>query len=639
MAIATSSKGATSMMQWEELDELWSIFDRTGSLLPDRRDPSGAGRTFNGALCRSVRLVPGGSKDVVFVVAWYFPNRYVNWDQRGLGVKDQKSRFWLGNQYNNWFSCVLDVARYGFENLQHLRHMTELFRDSLFSSTVPGSILDAASSQMSVIRSPTCFRQEDGKFFGFEGCRGSSTGSSCETGGCCPLNCTHVWNYEQSLSRLYPALERSMRDVDLGFQMGDDGRMPHRTVLPLYLPRWHGDDRTSLVYAADGHCGTILKTYREYRISGDEKFLDDHWSDLKRSIKCAIEAWDPDEDGIFDGAQWNTYDCFLYGHNSFVSGLYLASLRAMEEMARARADVELADRCRSIFERGSELLDRELWNGEYYVQVYDEEKHDKTQYGAGCHSDQLLGQWWAHQLGLGHILPREHVRKALESIHRYNLRQSMSGHVQQPRVYLKDEEGGLLICTWPRGGRPDNVTTYSDEVWTGIEYAVAGAMIYEGMLDEALEITSIARARHDGSLRNPWNEVECGDHYARAMSSWTLLESYSGFSWDAAAATIGFSPAGKEEVFRTFFITGNAWGRYEHRGEGGKSTYFLMVDYGELELRGIKLPSFDKEGAEISGVYLGEEKIDDVVVSERGTVIELGLRVTIKAGEVLRVVS
>ena len=352
MCIATSSEGTTARPQWDDLDELWSTFTGTGSLDPDGRGPSPTGTTYNGALCRSLQVEPGKTHEVLFILGWYFPNRHVNWDQRGLGVEDQKSRFWLGNHYDNWFSGLLDVIGYAWKNYRDLRQRTELFRDSLFSSTLPWPVIDAVSSQMSIIRSPTCFRQDDGKFFGFEGCRGSSTGCSCDSGGCCPLNCTHVWNYEQSLSRLYPELERTMREADLGIQMGDDGRIPHRTVLPLYLKRWYSDDRTASVYAADGHCGTILKTYREYRISGDEGFLKEYWPPLKRALNYAIESWDPDEDGVFDGPQWNTYDCHLYGHNSFVSGLYLASLRAMEEMAKIKGDDEVAVRCRSLYETG-----------------------------------------------------------------------------------------------------------------------------------------------------------------------------------------------------------------------------------------------------------------------------------------------
>ncbi|MBU7004371.1 MAG: hypothetical protein HXS50_02305 [Theionarchaea archaeon] len=635
MCLATASEGVTSMPQWEDLDELWSIFERSGQLLPNRTEPSARGRTHNGALCRSLIVEPGKTKEVLFLIGWYFPNRFVNWDQRGLGVADQKSKFWLGNRYNGWFSSVQDVVKYAFENLENLRRKTEAFREALYSSTIPAPLLDAVATQMSIIRSPTCFMQEDGKFFGFEGCRGSSTGCSCESGGCCPLNCTHVWNYEQSLSRLYPELERTMREVDLKFQMGEDGRIPHRTVLPLYLPRWHQDEGTSAVYAADGHCGTILKTYREYRISGDAEFLKGNWSNLKRALQYAIDTWDPDEDGIFDGPQWNTYDCHLYGHNSFVSGLYLASLRAMEELAAIEDEPDLAERCRNLFQKGSSSLDKELWNGDYYVQAYDRGAHGETQYGIGCHSDQLLGQWWAHQLDLGYILPRKHVKVALESIFRHNFRKEMEGHVQKPRTYLKVAEGGLLICTWPRGERPDPVTLYSDEVWTGIEYAVAGEMLFEGMLNEAIEIVRMARSRHDGRFRSPWNDVECGDHYARAMSSWVLLEAYSGFRWNAGEASLVFSPVSDAGEYRTFFITGEGWGTFGIKESVTGRVYTLGVNHGTLRIRRLGLPS--SVSGKTPRIYLGKQDVDLRDYYTEDGILQLDLEVKIEEGELLKV--
>jgi uncharacterized protein (DUF608 family) len=506
---------------------------------------------------------------------------------------------------------------------------------ALYSSTIPAPILDAVATQTSIIRSPTCFLQEDGKFLGFEGCRGSSTGCSCESGGCCPLNCTHVWNYEQSLSRLYPELERTMREVDLNFQMGDDGRIPHRTVLPLYLPRWHQDEGTSAVYAADGHCGTILKTYREYRISGDMEFLKGNWPNLKRALQYAIDTWDPDEDGIFDGPQWNTYDCHLYGHNSFVSGLYLACLRAMEELALIENETDLAERCRNLFKRGSASLNEELWNGEFYVQTYDRDAHRETQYGIGCHSDQLLGQWWAHQLGLGHILPGEHVKVALESIFRYNLRRDMKNHVQKPRIYLKKDEGGLLICTWPKGERPDPVTLYSDEVWTGIEYAVAGTMLFEGMVDEAIEIVRLARSRHDGRFRSPWNDVECGDHYARAMSSWVLLEAYTGFRWDGRASSLSFLPIVDASEFRTFFITGGSWGTFEQKDEKAGCMYRIHVNYGTLHISSLDLPL--SGSVKTPRVYLGGDVVNLTGFSTDEGILHLELEVKLDEGEILKV--
>ena len=638
MALAVLSDRVSARPQWDDLESIWGDFKTDGKLVPDQPGSSPAGKTWNGALCASLDMKPGESREVVFAIAWHFPNRYVNWDQRGLGVSDEKTKFWLGNMYGNWFSGVLDVIAYGQENLVRLREETEAFTKCFFGTTLPVPVLDAVSSQISTIRSPTCLWVEDERFHGFEGCCGSSTGSFCSTGGCCPLDCTHVWNYEQTLSRLFPELERKMREVDLEFNMGDDGRIPHRTPLPLYLPRWRDDDPTSHVYAADGHCGTILKTYREYRACGEKAFLDRCWPALKKSFEFAIHNWDADLDGVFDGPQWNTYDCHLYGHNSFVSGLYLASLRAMEEMSKIQGDMDLAKECRGLFEKGRSRMESELWNGEYYVQRYDAEKYKTMQYGTGCHSDQLLGQWWAHILDLGYILPTEHVRKALLSIYSYNFRDNLREHVQKPRAYLKREESGLLICTWPRGGRPGSVTLYSDEVWTGIEYAVAGLMFFEGMIDEGLAITETARKRHDGRLRNPWNEVECGDHYVRPMSSWTMMEALSGYVYDGGSGAIRFWPKCNKEDFRCFFTSAKGWGRYSQTLKGSTQVCELRIENGSLELGTIEMPQLLENPKRFS-VFLGGKKVSGVDISSDGDMIVTRGKFNICKERVLRVVA
>ncbi len=639
MTLAAITENASMLSHWDELDLFWKNFSSDGTFDESPSSPASApGRTWNGALAVPVgRIEPGEEKEAVFLISWYFPNRYVNWNQQSFGVKDTKSKFWLGNMYNNWFKSSLAVAEYVRDNLERLDSETHLYRDTFYNSTLPYWLLDCVTSQTSTIRSPTCFWTEEGHFYGFEGCCGASTGGN--VGGCCPLNCTHVWNYEQSISKLFPELERKMREVDLEVQLSPKGAIPHRTTLPLYLSRWSNPDPTSGVYAVDGHCGTHLKTYREYRQSGDRDFLDGLWPKVKLAMDYLIKAWDSDGDGVLDGPQWNTYDCFLYGHNSFTSGLYLAALRAAEEMAKVKNDRKAAARYRELFEKGKAKLDGELWNGEYYVQKYDAEKHKDHQYGTGCHSDQLLGQWWAHILDLGYILPKEHVRKVLESIYRYNWRESFVGHKQQPRVYLLDDEKGLLICSWPKGGRPEGTATlYSDEIWTGIEYPVAGAMIFEGMVAEAFKIVGSARKRHDGTLRSPWNEVECGDHYARPMSSWALLEAISSYRYNATEKSIAFGPRLNPGDFRAFFTSAEGWGSFSQKTEDGKFTASIELKYGRLELKVLELNS---DGKVVSLEVRSKDKL--VKVSWENKDGRLGITfsrtLVLSAGEDLEIVA
>jgi len=574
MALATLSESEAA--SWSDRKDFWRDFAETGEIKSSPSGPTAKGETVNGAVVTRFSLEPGEQLQVSFVIAWHFPNHYVNWDQQGFGVKDTKSQFWLGNMYNNWFANALELVEYVRREFNRLANETRRFRKTFYDSNLPYWFLDAVSSQVSTIRTLTCLWNEDGTFHGFEGCCGASTGH-CSDVGCCPMNCTHVWNYEQALSKVFPELERTMRVTDLKVQMLPNGEIPHRTVLPLYLNRWQNAP------AADGQCGSILKTYREFLQCGDKAFLDDLWPEVKRAMDYIFEKWDQDGDGVMDGPQWNTYDCNVYGHNSFIGTLYLAVLRACEEMAKIEGEGNFAFGYHERFEKGRQVIESELWNGEYYIQVYDAEKHKETQYGIGCLSDQLLGQWWAHSVGLGYILDSERIRKALESIFKYNFREDFAGFEQKPRIYADETDAGLLNCTWPKGGRPEGqAILYADEVWTGVEYQVAGHMLFEGMVDEAFRIIKAARDRYDGRQRNPWNEVECGDHYVRPMASWWMLEAAGGYRWDGLRQSLSFSPrAGKG--FRSFFITDSGWGTI--------SGSELSVAYGEVTLKEVVLPS------------------------------------------------
>jgi len=584
MALAVLSPEATYLAQWDDLGVFWADFSSDGQL-SNTADPtpSPAGHTWNGALAVPCSLEPGQSRTVTFVVAWHFPNRYVNWSQHGFGIENEKSKFWLGNQYNNWFRSALDVASYVQTHFERLTRETRLARDTFYDTTLPAPLIDAVTSQMSIIRTPTCFWSADGRFWGFEGCHGASTSHAEPVGGCCPLNCTHVWNYEMALARLFPALERTMREMEWEVQQHPSGYLPHRVTLPTYLPRpWEREIGGPAHPALDGLLGAILKTYREYRACGDATWLAPLWPSVKKALNYVWAVHDPDRRGVVEGEQPNTYDISIYGANTFIGTLYLAALRAAEAMANLCGESELASECQEVYQRGRATLEERLWNGEYYVQEVNLEEHPEQNWASGCHADQLLGQWWAFVLGLGHVLDAERVRTAALSIFRHNFREHFHGHRQQPRAFVTDDDQGLLVCTWPRGGRPAVPTLYSDEVWTGLEYEVAGLLLYEGQVEPALRILEAARGRYDGRKQSPWNDVECGDHYVRAMASWALLEAASGYRYDAGRAEIGFAPVIRPEDFRAPFVARDGWGTFAQRVSGDTQVETIALAYGTL---------------------------------------------------------
>jgi len=260
-------------------------------------------------------------------------------------------------------------------------------------------------------------------------------------------------------------------------------------------------------------------------------------------------------------------------------------LRAAEVMAGLCGDGDAAAACQEVYRRGRAALEERLWNGEYYVQEVDLEANPEQNWATGCHADQLLGQWWAHVLGLGHLLEAEHVRTAALSIFRHNFREDFHGHPQQPRAFVTDDDQGLLVCTWPHGGRPQVPTLYSDEVWTGLEYEVAGLLLYEGEMEPALRILEATRARYDGRKQNPWNDIECGDHYVRALASWALLEAASGFRYDAGAAEIGFAPVLTPEDYRAPFVARDGWGTFSQRVSEGAQVETITPVHGSLAVK------------------------------------------------------
>jgi non-lysosomal glucosylceramidase len=622
----------TTMPQWESLSQLWTAFGLSRGQLPDQGSSgaSPAGQTWNGALAAHFFLEPGASHTVTFVLAWHFPNRYVTWDQHHLGVLDRKSHFWLGNQYNNWFNSALAVVEYIRDHRDRLVEQTRRFRDRLFDTTLPWELVESVAGPISTIRTPTCLWNEDGRFHGFEGCHGASTTHGVLEG-CCPMNCTHVWNYEMALARLFPDLEQSMRRTDLVDQMSPWGSIPHRTVLPLYLARpWEvfiGGPRNP---AMDGELGTVLKTYREVLHGADRAWFDEMWPRVKKLMQHIMTDYDTKGDGVIRGEQPNTYDISIYGPNTFIGSLYLAALRAAEEMATLQGEGDLAQEYHARFEQGRANYDSLCWNGEYYIQVVDLEQHVEQQFGTGCHIDQLLGQWWAHVLDLGHVLPEEHVRTAARNIFAFNRRVGFNPADQKPRVFMDGRDRGLYICSWPHGSKPATPTQYSDEVWSGLEYPVAGLLLFEKEQEPALTILGDIRDRHDGTRRSPWNEVECGDHYVRAMASWALLEAAAGYRYHAPEGRLAFAPRFSADDFRGFFITGSAWGAFHLNTTSAQ----LIVDYGELTLNELRIAS----RASSAKVRLDEHAIPvEAGLIDGHLSLRFAQPVTVEAGQTLRV--
>jgi non-lysosomal glucosylceramidase len=517
--------------------------------------PSPAGRTWAAAIAVPFSVPPGASVERQFVYAWHFPNRVADFDRFGDAVPTTSGPAWIGNHYATAFAGAQEVIGHFARRQADLLDRTRRWHDAVYGSALPAVITDVIGAQPALIRSPTTFRTADGRFYGFEGVLGESTLNwNGNIGGSCPLNCTHVWNYEQAVAQLFPSLERSMRETDWDVLQAPEGYLPHRVLLPADGPQLHGVTVGGPTRPAiDGMLGTVLKTYREVRRGAGAGWLGRYLPHARRLMDFVTSTWDVSGSGVLTGDQPVTHDISLQGPNIFVGGLWLAALRAMQEMtARSGSAAEAAEFGRR-FRLASGNYDELLWNGEYYSQKSDGQSFD---FGDGCLADQLLGQWWAHQLDLGHILPADHVRTALASIVAFNYRSGFRGFEHGYRVFADADDAGLLICTWPHEGRPAVPIRYADEVWTGVEYQVAAHCLFEGMTGDGLRILTGLRGRYDGSRRNPYNEIECGDHYSRAMAGFSVLDAWTGAWYDAWAGHLRIG-LGAE---RYPLIAGPGWG-------------------------------------------------------------------------------
>ncbi|WP_040420746.1 GH116 family glycosyl-hydrolase [Actinopolymorpha alba] len=578
-----------------QLLDFWDDFVVDGRV--DEREGSAAAPMASVAATR--RLAPGEAHAFTFLLGWHFPNR-LSWNREHT----------IGNYYATTYpdawQVVLDTAR----DLADLERQTVAFVNAFVGSDLPDAVKEAALFNVSTLRSQTCFRTPDGRFWGWEGCNDRS--------GSCHGNCTHVWNYEQVTPYLFGTLARSMRETEFRYATGDDGHMSFRVQQPLDRARADG------VAAADGQMGCLVRLYREWRHSGDDELLRALWPKARRACEFAWipGGWDADRDGVMEGSQHNTMDVEYFGPNPEIGAWYLAALRACEEMAAYLGEDEFAKTCGDLFRRGSAWIDEHLFNGDYYrheVRPPGSEEaiapglrlpgigardlvNPELQIGDGCLADQLVGQELAHLAGLGYLLDAEHVKTTLRSILRFNRlgngggdqrswgpepALSAAGHFNPMRSYVLGDESGLLVASYPRGNRPERPFPYYAEVWTGLEYTAAVGMFYEGLYDEGVSVYEGVRARYDGRRRNPFNEGECGHHYVRAMASWGGVPALTGFVYDGVHGTLRF--ASSAAPVRWFWSNGYAWGTLAQQPSAEGTSVTLEVLGGELRARQLVL--------------------------------------------------
>ncbi len=590
---------------WDALTMTWQNIEQS-KLIPvaaAEKDAPGA------SLYVPVSLDSGEEKTVRVMFSWYVPdsNLKLGEDPKDTKVCDPASGCCTSPFYQPWYSgkfkTIHEVAGFWNNNYDDLKTKSQLFTDAFYSSTLPAEVLEAVTANLTILKSPTVLRQRDGKMWAWEGCSDNS--------GCCEGSCTHVWNYAQAVAHLFPSLERSLRNTEFKESQNDIGHQAFRSALPV-RPKIH-----DFHAASDGQLGGIMKVYREWRISGDNQWVKELYPKVKASLDYCIATWDPRHKGVLEEPHHNTYDIEFWGADGMCTSFYLGALLSISKMGEyLHEDVS---HYRELLGSGRKMMQDSLYDGEYFYQKIKwkglnapnpvelsknswnsnysdeaklilEKEGPKYQYGKGCLSDGVLGFWLARMCDLENPMEAPLIKSHLNAVYKYNLKHNLSNHANPQRpTYALGNEGGLLLCSWPKGGKLSLPFVYSNEVWTGIEYQVASHLMLMGEVEKGLDIVRTARDRYDGQIRNPFDEYECGHWYARAMSSYGLLQGLTGVSYDAVDHILVIDS--KIGDFKSFIATETGFGNVGLKD--GKP--FVKMVYGTLDVKKVLVSGAEKQ--------------------------------------------
>ncbi|HUS59483.1 MAG TPA: GH116 family glycosyl hydrolase [Planctomycetota bacterium] len=539
-------------------------------------------------LCSENELEPHAETSVIFTLGWFFPNH--------ISPKSGN----IGHMYSKWFDSSAAVCKHLIANYDDARAKTVGFAEALFDTSLDYFVADSISAQLSTI--PKCtWWTRDGDFGVWEGL------------GCCGFHTTDItYDGSFSLIALFPTLQKQQMIMGAKHQR-NDGRIPH-----FFIPDFSQTDGD---YArVDMNPQFVLLVARDYLWTGDRKYLETLWEPVVKAIENT-NLLDADKDGLPDhDCERQTYDAWdFYGCPSYIASLWLASLKAGIRLAEEMQDTKRAARWRQWYNKGVKNFEK-LWNGEYYVLW--REMHDGGRVDECCMTDQIDGDWFTALMGWGPVLPVDRIRAALSAIFDYNY----------------NTEDGLKNATYPPG-KPPRISTYmnlqAEAPWTGIEYAIASMFIDYGMIHEGIAIAHNIYDRYERAGR-VWNHVECGDHYYRAMSSWALLLSLTGFRVDVPSQTLTIAPALKQDRFRAPYVSSSSWGSYTQETGTSSSSVNIQCLGGKESFKTLRLSAAAKGAS--AAVTLNGKKIACSVDDGGGTAkLEFAKPVKLVQGDTLAI--
>lgn len=506
----------------------------------------------DGALCSDFELEAGETQTVDFVFSWYFPNHYSS-------TGDLQ-----GHMYENFFGSAKEVNRFLAKNLDVIPQKAINFANNLLNTSFDPAYADAWSIHLATLVKCSWWIKS-GEFGIWEGL------------GSCGFHTTDItYHGSFGIISLFPELQKAQMEMGAKFQR-EDGRVHH-----FFTPDFSAvDDGFNRV---DMNPQFVLLLCRDYLYTGDKEYIKNLWTNIVKAMD-SIAQLDSDGDGLPDtGTKRNTYDAWnFYGNSTYISGLWLASLKAAVILAEEIGDSENAGKWTEIFEKGILSFDKALWNGDYYRLWVDGENRDEC-----CMTNQLDGEWFARMIGLNNLLPTVKLETAMKSILKYNF----SG------------ENGLINATYPAGTDP-TIYTYrncqAEANWTGVEYSMAALCIMLGMEDNARKIVKNVDKRYR-RIGQVWNHAECGDHYYRPLSSWALMQALTGFFYNAANISLTISKTDTGIMSHGPWVTSTAWGHISKK----ENEIIITCQSGTLEISSISTNLFEGE----IKVYVNGKTID-----------------------------
>jgi non-lysosomal glucosylceramidase len=530
------------------------------------------------SLALSRTLQPEQGFDHTFLTSWYFPNLYS--EDKSESVKAVCE----GNYYANFFTSAADVARYLQEHHDSLQARTRQFTSAFYDSSLPEAILDQVNSHLNTLITSS-WLTKDGKYAIQEGITSSGYWG--------PMATIDVSLYGGlTLLALFPTLDQAMLRAHARIQL-ESGEISHG--IDRHFDWFELETRPNVPTRVDLPAQYAVLVLRNALWTGDEAFLREMWPSVQRALDYALRERDSDGDGIPDAGGVNTsYDNLaMYGAAAYVGSVWLSALLHALAAARRLGDEAAVSTYSALLERAREQFERKLWNGNYYRLYSAGDQQDE-----GCLTDQLIGQWCGHLIGLENIVAQDRIGQVIEHI----LAQSF------------DPEIGIRNCTYPGSYfhevAEDCWWDQGNTSWSGVSLAFAGLLLYQGRTEAAEQVIRAVDQYHRRSGVY-FDHPEWGGHYLRPLSAWSILNGALGLS--IHAGRYRFAPALQGDRLKLFFATPHGTAHYQQDRQGGTVT--LTVASGELRVTDLRFAGWAGTSAGTSTTKVDGQALTQAVYS------------------------